>query len=206
MFAGLLISRHISDSISKSESSARVVNTLLTELDGLDSRKSVYVIAATNRPDMIDPAMVRPGRLDKLLYVDLPTPGEQVEILRTLMRRVPLEASEMCPAEATRAAIETLISERGDGYSGADLAALVREAGVTALKRTLGVLDDMAEDAPSPKVSVSSADFGKAIDKVSPSVSVAQRRKYKNLHSKFSGLPVRVGKEEDDKRVDEKVA
>ena len=55
----------------QSESSARVVNTLLTELDGLDARKSVYVIAATNRPDMIDPAMCRPGRLDKLLYVDL---------------------------------------------------------------------------------------------------------------------------------------
>ena len=183
-----------------------MVNTLLTELDGLDARKSVYVIAATNRPDMIDPAMVRPGRLDKLLYVDLPTPAEQVEILRTLMRRVPLDASEMVPAETTRAAIEALIQERGDGYSGADLAALVREAGVIALKRTLGVLDDMAEDAPLPKVSVSSIDFGKALDKVSPSVSVSQRRKYKNLHSKFSGLPVRVGKEEDDKRVDEQVA
>ena len=199
-------SSNVSYSVSKSESSARVVNTLLTELDGLDARKSVYVIAATNRPDMIDPAMVRPGRLDKLLYVDLPTPAEQVEILRTLMRRVPLDASETFPAETTRAAIEMLISERGDGYSGADLAALVREAGVIALKRTLGVLDDMAEDTPLPKVSVSSIDFGKALDKVSPSVSVSQRRKYKNLHSKFSGLPVRVGKEEDDKRVDEKVA
>ncbi len=50
---------------------------------------------------MIDPAMVRPGRLDKLLYVDLPTPAEQIEILRTLMRRVPLDASEAFPAETT---------------------------------------------------------------------------------------------------------
>ncbi|TFK80300.1 AAA-domain-containing protein, partial [Polyporus arcularius HHB13444] len=72
---------------SMSESSARVVNTLLTELDGLDARKSVYVIAATNRPDMIDPAMCRPGRLDKLLYVDLPTADERAEIVRKMTRK-----------------------------------------------------------------------------------------------------------------------
>jgi ribosome biogenesis ATPase len=182
-----------------------VVNTLLTELDGLDARKGVYVIAATNRPDMIDPAMVRPGRLDKLLYVDLPSPAEQAEILRTLTRNVPLDDTHTT-AEGTQAEVERLISERCAGYSGADLAALVREAGVTALKRTLGALDDMDEGAESPRVVVRVADFVAALDKVSPSVSVAQRRKYQNLRSKFAGLPVRVGKDEEDKRVDEKPA
>ena len=54
-------------------SSERVVNQLLTEMDGLEDRRGVFVIAATNRPDIIDPAMLRPGRLDKLLYVPLPT-------------------------------------------------------------------------------------------------------------------------------------
>src|SRR5712671_8181143 len=75
-----------------SESSARVVNTLLTELNGLDARRGVFVLAATNRPDMLDPAMCRPGRLDRLLYVDLPAPDERAEIVRTLIsrRRVPL--------------------------------------------------------------------------------------------------------------------
>ncbi|KAH9486210.1 putative AAA domain-containing protein C16E9.10c [Psilocybe cubensis] len=188
-----------------SESSARVVNTLLTELDGLDARKGVYVIAATNRPDMIDPAMVRPGRLDKLLYVDLPTPAELSEILRTLMRKVPLSQPEGSDISQTRESIERLIAERCDGYSGADIAALVREAGVTALKRTLGYLDAMADDAQSPPVLVELADFSKALDKITPSVSVAQRRKYQNLRSKFAGLPVRVGKDEEDKRVDEKM-
>ncbi|KAH9835158.1 P-loop containing nucleoside triphosphate hydrolase protein, partial [Rhodofomes roseus] len=72
-----------------SESSARVVNTLLTELDGLDARRAVYVIAATNRPALIGHAMCRPGRLDKLLYVDLPSAEERTEIGRTLMRREP---------------------------------------------------------------------------------------------------------------------
>lgn len=179
-----------------------MVNTLLTELDGLDARKGVYVIAATNRPDMIDPAMVRPGRLDKLLYVDLPSPAEQAEILRTLTRNVPLD--DTCAT--MRADIERLVSQRCVGYSGADLAALVREAGVTALKRTIGALDDMDEGAECPRVVVGMADFVKALDKVSPSVSVAQRRKYQNLRSKFAGLPVRVGKDEEDKRVDEKPA
>ena len=77
----------------QSESSARVVNTLLTELDGLDARKAVYVIAATNRPDMIDPALCRPGRPDKLLYVDLPSGTERAEIIRTMIqtRSVPLD-------------------------------------------------------------------------------------------------------------------
>ena len=75
---------------SLSESSARVVNTLLTELDGLEPRVQTYVIAATNRPDMIDPAMCRPGRLDKLLYVDFPSPTERLDILRTLTKSSPL--------------------------------------------------------------------------------------------------------------------
>ncbi|KAF4613820.1 hypothetical protein D9613_008072 [Agrocybe pediades] len=184
---------------SLSESSARMVNTLLTELDGLEARKSVYVIAATNRPDMIDPAMVRPGRLDKLLYVDLPSRLELVEILRTLMRKVPIG-----PSEEIRAEIERTVAGGCDGYSGADLAALVREAGVNALRRTLGALDDMDEDAESPAVRVGLEDFVKAMEKVTPSVSAVQRRKYHNLRSKFAGLPVRVGKEDEEKRIEEK--
>ena len=72
---------------SLSESSARVVNTLLAELDGLDSRRGVFVLAATNRPDILDPAMCQPGRLDKLLYVDLPAADERAEIVRTLLVR-----------------------------------------------------------------------------------------------------------------------
>lgn len=62
-------------------SSERVVNQLLTEMDGLDERRDVFVIAATNRPDIIDPAMLRPGRLDKLLYVPLPTAEDRLQIL-----------------------------------------------------------------------------------------------------------------------------
>jgi ribosome biogenesis ATPase len=179
--------------LSQSESSARVVNTLLTELDGLEARKSVYVIAATNRPDMIDPAMVRPGRLDKLLYVDLPTADERAEIVGTAALRVPMSTG-------TRDELKRLVSQRCDGYSGADLAALVREAGVIALKRTLGTLEDREEQIDVPMVSVSISDFEKASNKVGPSVSAAQRKKYEALRSKFAGLPVVVlGRVDEDK-------
>jgi ribosome biogenesis ATPase len=66
------------------------VNQLLTEMDGMEGRKQVFIIAATNRPDIIDPAMIRPGRLDKLLYVDLPTPEERYEIIKTQSKKTPL--------------------------------------------------------------------------------------------------------------------
>ena len=198
------------------------MNTLLTELDGLDARKAVYVIAATNRPDMIDPAMCRPGRLDKLLYVDLPSAAERVEIVRKMTRKVPLGG----PAEAVgggdpkkiQLLIEDLVERQCEGYSGADLAALVREAGVVALKRTLGALDAMEAGADHgqgegkgkgkgeelERVLVSAEDFARALEKVQPSVSAVQRRKYEALRSKFAGLPVRVGKDEDGKRIEEK--
>ena len=176
-----------------SESSARVVNTLLTELDGLDARRAVYVIAATNRPDMIDPAMCRPGRLDKLLYVDLPSAEERAEIVRTLMRRVPLAD------EQARAAVEAMVRERGEGYSGADLATVVREAGVVALRRTLGALDEMERGAgeggasEEARIVVGVQDFERALQKVRPSVSAAQRRKYASLSVKLSGSGMPVG-------------
>ena len=108
------------------QASERVVNQLLTEMDGLESRSATFVVAATNRPDMIDPAMLRPGRLDKLLYVPLPPPDGRAAILATLTRKTPLAP------EVDVAAIAA--SARCGGFSGADLASLVREACVAALK------------------------------------------------------------------------
>ncbi|KAF2403548.1 AAA family ATPase/60S ribosome export protein-like protein Rix7 [Trichodelitschia bisporula] len=111
---------------SLSEASARVVNTLLTELDGLSgAREGIYVVAATNRPDTIDPAMMRPGRLESLLYIGLPGPGERVEILRALLRRSPVNVGFA----------EFAARDECDGFSGADLGALLRKAGQQALRR-----------------------------------------------------------------------
>ena len=169
-----------------SESTARVVNTLLTELDGLTPRKQVFVIGATNRPDMIDPAMVRPGRLDKLLYVDLPTAKERLEILKTLCKKIPVH-------QGTRLE-EIVYDKRCDGFSGADLGALLREAAVTALREALprpsGDEEMMENIHVEVKVTISQRHFDNALQKVFPSVSHQQRRKYEALRNRFAGLPV----------------
>ncbi|TIB04494.1 hypothetical protein E3P96_01597 [Wallemia ichthyophaga] len=174
-----------------SESSSRVVNTLLTELDGLESRKQVFVIGATNRPDIIDPAMVRPGRLDKLLYVDLPSAEERVLIVRTLATNTPIHPSEIAKVD------HLIASDRCYGFSGADLAALVREAAVLALRQTL--ISDAHTDAQTDTqvpVVVLADHFSCALDKVRPSVSLAQVKKYNTLRMKFSGLPTKSKKSE----------
>lgn len=64
----------------------RVVNQMLTEMDGVASRQGVFLLAASNRPDIVDPAVLRPGRLDKILYVGLPTASDRVEILRAITK------------------------------------------------------------------------------------------------------------------------
>ncbi|KAK4702255.1 ribosome biogenesis ATPase, partial [Phenoliferia sp. Uapishka_3] len=176
---------------SLSESSARVVNTLLTELDGLEPRKQVFVIGATNRPDILDPAMVRPGRLDKLLYVDLPTPSERVEILRAQTKRTPLGPDVDLDFVARHAEC--------DGFSGADLGALVREAAVSALREVFDSVEGMGEgdaedetaevEAVKP-VMVEQRHFMDAVKKTSPSVSVAQRKRFAQLRAKFAGVPI----------------
>ncbi|KAJ1672532.1 Ribosome biogenesis ATPase rix7, partial [Spiromyces aspiralis] len=166
----------------QSEASARVVNTLLTELDGVEGRKQVYVIAATNRPDMIDPAMLRPGRLDKLLYVELPTAPERYEILRTLTKRTPLDASVDLREVASH--------RRCEGYSGADLASLVREAAVAALRSiiagTKGSAEDAFQHADVGSVQVSKAHFEAAFANVPPSVSRSDMERYEALRELYA--------------------
>ncbi|CAB4423522.1 unnamed protein product [Rhizophagus irregularis] len=165
---------------SQSEASARVVNTLLTELDGLENRKQVYVIAATNRPDMIDSAMMRPGRLDKLLYVELPTSSERYEILKTLTKRTPLgnDVSLIKIAE----------DERCTDFSGADLASLIREAAVAALRTTLYLKSNnlsVTEKMPDNELFVNASHFEMAFNKVSSSVLKSDKKRYDSLKIKL---------------------
>lgn len=144
-----------------SEASARVVNTLLTELDGLgSSRQGIYVIAATNRPDIIDPAMLRPGRLETLLFVNLPSPLERVEILQTLIRNIPIEFND----DLRR------LAEECEGYSGADLGSLLRRAGYMAIKR---------------RDTIKLEDFIAAKAFIRPSVT--DMKKYEKLRRDWSG-------------------
>ena len=116
----------------------RVVNQLLCELDGVESLQGVFVLAASNRPELIDPALLRPGRLDRKLLCPLPDLEERACILRALMRKAPCHES-LRSETATR-----LLAARCDGFSGADLQALVCNAQFAAIHETIGLAPDAA--------------------------------------------------------------
>lgn len=177
-----------------SESSSRVVNTLLTELDGLNDRRGIFVVGATNRPDMIDPAMLRPGRLDKTLFIELPNYDEKLDIVKTLIK------SNGTPLSSDVDIQCIVADERCRNFSGADLAALVRESSVLALKRNFFKNDeiqsivendldkefeDLTTSGPTEEVIVTMKDFQNALRKIKPSVSDKDRLKYDRLNKKM---------------------
>ncbi|KAJ3156028.1 hypothetical protein HDU89_005592 [Geranomyces variabilis] len=162
----------------ESQSSSRLVNALLTEMDGVQDRRQVYVIAATNRPDMIDPAMLRSGRLGKPLYVDFPDPSERADILRAVTRRMPIGPTVSLAAVADDA--------RCDGYSGADLHALSTEAvGAALWERVVENGGNYAGLRPE-NVIVAQRHFDLAFSKMKPSVNKDDRKRYRRLRDKFS--------------------
>jgi ribosome biogenesis ATPase len=122
----------------ENQAAERLVNQLLTELDGLDPRREVYLIGATNRPDMLDPAILRPGRLDKVVYVPLPTLNGRISILKTLMRKIPMAPTVQLAELAAGAHFER--------FSGADLKAVVHKACVIAMKEAFGGVQTNQED------------------------------------------------------------
>lgn len=122
----------------------RVVAALLTELDGIEKRGDVAVVGATNRPDLVDPALLRPGRLGRLVFVPPPDAEARAAILRAAAKKTPL--GEGVDLDA--------IAADTDGYSGADLAALVREAALAAMRRSLDAPEVTAADVATARRSV----------------------------------------------------
>jgi transitional endoplasmic reticulum ATPase len=129
----------------------RVVAALLTELDGIEPMNDVVVVGATNRPDLIDPGLLRPGRLEKLVFVEPPDAQARVDILRTAGKSIPLRDVDL----------DALAADL-DGYSAADCVALLREAALTAMRRSI----DAAE--------ITAADVAAARENVRPSLDPAQ--------------------------------
>eukprot|EP00744_Colponema_vietnamica_P001024 GILI01001753.1.p1 GENE.GILI01001753.1~~GILI01001753.1.p1 ORF type:complete len:434 (-),score=159.81 GILI01001753.1:94-1233(-) len=124
------------DSIAKSRGGAggdgggasdRVINQILTEMDGMNVKKNVFVIGATNRPDVLDPAIMRPGRLDQLIYIPLPDKASRVSILKAAMRKSPL--AEDIDLDALAAATH--------GFSGADLSGIAQRACKLAIRESI---------------------------------------------------------------------
>ncbi|PRX50295.1 transitional endoplasmic reticulum ATPase [Prauserella shujinwangii] len=130
----------------------RVVAALLTELDGVEPMRDVVVLGATNRPDLVDPALLRPGRLERVVYVPPPDAAARADILRASARNTPL---------ASDVDIDELASTL-EGYSAADCAALIREGALTAMRESLEASE------------VTAAHLAKARDAVRPSLDRAQ--------------------------------
>jgi len=130
----------------------RVVASLLTELDGIEPLRNVVVLGATNRPDLIDPALLRPGRLEKLVFVEPPDAEARREILRTAGKSIPLGDDVDLDA----------LADELDGYSAADCVALLRESALTAMRRSIDAAD------------VTAADVAEARENVRPSLDPVQ--------------------------------
>ncbi|MDG4773286.1 AAA family ATPase [Solwaraspora sp. WMMD792] len=130
----------------------RVVAALLTELDGVEALRNVVVIGATNRPDLVDPALLRPGRLERLVYVPPPDGAARTEILKAAAKSVPL-ADDVDLTE---------LAGSLDGFSAADCAALVRESALAAMRESLEAS------------SVTAAHVAAARDRIRPSLDPAQ--------------------------------
>ncbi|KAI0025668.1 putative AAA family ATPase/60S ribosome export protein Rix7 [Xylariomycetidae sp. FL0641] len=157
------------DNATGSDASARVVNQLLTELDGTGGRAGVFVVAATNRPDIIDPAILRPGRIGNNIFVDLPSPAGRADILRTRIRRT-LPGG----VYAHLAALDAVARDpRADGFSGADLEHLHVAAAKACLRR--------AERAGLDEVELLPEDWEVALDTVKPSISDSHSKKFTEL-------------------------
>ena len=112
----------------------RVVNTILAEMDGLEEMQSVIVIGATNRPGLVDPALLRPGRFDELVYVPVPGKDGRRRILAIHTEKMPLGKDVDLDD----------IAERAERYSGADLEDLVRRAGLHALREYGGLVETVS--------------------------------------------------------------
>ncbi|MEM0010095.1 MAG: CDC48 family AAA ATPase [Candidatus Bathyarchaeia archaeon] len=144
----------------------RVISQLLTEMDGIQTLEDVVVIAATNRPDLIDPAILRPGRFDRLIYVPPPDEEARLSILKIHTKNMPLGKDVDLK----------LLASMTKGYSGADLEALCREAALIALRRDINAKE------------VTMMNFQEAMKKVSPSITPDMENWYKNWSQQFKKI------------------
>ena len=141
----------------------RVVNTLLAEMDGLEELQGVVVIGATNRPTLLDPALLRPGRFDEIVYVPVPDAEGRRTILGIQTQTMPLGDDVDLD----------VLAERTERFSGADLENLVRKAGLLALRQSLDV------------ETVSAADFDAALADTRPSVTPEVEREYERMRKQL---------------------
>ncbi|GMP71018.1 hypothetical protein CsSME_00029599 [Camellia sinensis var. sinensis] len=150
----------------------RVVNQFLTELDGVEVLTGVFVFAATSRPDLLDAALLRPGRLDRLLFCDFPSKHERFDILTVLSRKLPLASDVDLEA----------IAYVTEGFSGADLQALLSDAQLAAVH---DLLDSAESDKPGKMPVITRSLLNSVASKARPSVSEAEKQRLYGIYNQF---------------------
>jgi transitional endoplasmic reticulum ATPase len=154
----------------------RVVSQLLTELDGLEELEDVVVIATTNRPDLIDSALLRPGRLDRHVHVPVPDGDARRAILEVHTRDKPLADD----VDLDKVAADT------EGYVGADIEAVTREASMAATREFINSVEPEEAAQSVGNVRITRAHFEEALDEVGPSVDEDTRERYEELEDELS--------------------
>jgi len=151
----------------------RVLNQLLAEMDGITDMKDILVIGATNRPDMLDAAILRPGRFDKILLVNAPGEEGRLKVLQIHTKNMPLGDGKKLYDDKEREKMLDDISKKTEGYTGADIEALAREAALIALRESMTAK------------TVKKSNFEDALKKVKPSVSKGVLEVYKKVEENF---------------------
>ncbi len=148
---------------SENHVTERVVNQLLTEMDGLEEMHDVVVIAATNRPDIIDPGLLRPGRFDRIIMAGVPDKDTRKNIFKVHMKNMPVKGVSI-----------DILADKTEGYVGADIESVCREAAINALRNDIEIKE------------VTMADFEKALERVKPSVTKELEEAYENIQETFN--------------------
>ena len=166
----------------------RVVNQFLCQLDGVEAREHVYVLAASSRPDLVDPALLRPGRLDKALFLGLPDAEERLDVLQAAARHVTL-------ATGAEDALTT-IAQQTDKFSNADLQAIIASAQLEYVHELLATAEAKGSTGSAPVAAAGSGSGGakvvltaqhllSALSKANRSLSEKELAKFTKIYERF---------------------
>jgi len=162
-----------------------VISQILTELDGLEELRDVVIIAATNRPDIVESALLRPGRFDRLLYIPPPNLEARIEIFKIHIKNKRIEKDIDLKD----------LAKRTEGYSGADISSICNSAVLMAIREHIQKYKN--EEEIKEKVSelkVTNRHFEQAMDKIRP-LSEHERKLYEEASKRFSGKPIESKRE-----------
>jgi len=186
------------DSIARSRGSSngdaggagdRVINQILTEMDGIESKKNVFIIGATNRPDILDPAILRPGRLDQKIYIPMPDLGSREMVFKANLRGAPLAADVSLRS----------LAEHTEGYSGADISEICKRACKYAIRDTISQIkpknedeemEDEEEEDPVPEITREY--FEMALEDTPPSITPGDLGKYESYKNTVNTARARI--------------